>query len=65
MIRVKVREYRKACHMTQQRLAELSGVGRSTISEIESEKHLPTLEIALLIARALAVPVETIFVLLK
>jgi putative transcriptional regulator len=47
--------------MTQAELAERIGVTRQTINAIEQGKYSPTLEAAFQIARALAVPLETVF----
>lgn len=48
---------------SQQQLADMSGVSRHTISEIELEKRIPTLRTALLLSRALEYPVDEIFYL--
>lgn len=47
--------------MTQAELAGLVGVARVSIVAIESGRFLPTIETALLISKALAVPLERIF----
>lgn len=51
------------CEYSQQQLADMSGVSRHTISEIELEKRVPTLRTALLLSRALDYPVDDIFYL--
>lgn len=61
MLFVHIKERRAELKMTQAQLAELVGVGQSTISEIESGRHQPTIELALLIARALQTSVYNIF----
>ena len=61
----KVKQYRKAAHMTQSQLAESSGVSRQTISDIETGKHDPTISVALLLARALGVKVDNLFKLIN
>lgn len=61
MLLVHIKERRAELKMTQAQLAELVGVGQSTISEIESGRHQPTIELALLIARALQTSVDNIF----
>ena len=61
----KVKQYRKAAHMTQSQLAERSGVSRQTISDIETGKHDPTISVALLLARALGVKVDNLFKLIN
>jgi putative transcriptional regulator len=47
--------------MTQQALAEVVGVSRQTIIAIESSRYSPSLEVALKIARAFNLPVESVF----
>ncbi len=61
MLIIRIKERRAELKMTQAQLAELVGVGQSTISEIESGRHQPTIELALLIARALQTSVDNIF----
>lgn len=48
---------------SQQQLADISGVSRHTISEIELDKRVPTLRTALLLSRALGYQVDDIFYL--
>lgn len=47
--------------MTQQQLADLSGVTRQTIVAVEKGKYSPSLELAFKIARAFNVPLESVF----
>lgn len=47
--------------MTQQQLADLSGVTRQTIVAVEKGKYSPSLELAFKIARVFGVPLETVF----
>lgn len=61
MLIIRIKERRTELKITQAQLAELVGVGQSTISEIESGRHQPTIELALLIARALQTSVDNIF----
>lgn len=61
MLIIRIKERRAELKMTQAQLAELVGVGQSTISEIESGRHQPTIELALLIARVLQTSVDNIF----
>ena len=61
----RVKQYRKAAHMTQSQLAESSGVSRQTISDIEIGKHEPTITVALLLARALGGKVDNLFKLIN
>ncbi|MDF1839768.1 MAG: helix-turn-helix transcriptional regulator [Planctomycetota bacterium] len=48
--------------MTQRALAEKVGVTRQTILAIEKAKYSPTLELAVLIARALGTTLDEVFV---
>jgi putative transcriptional regulator len=47
--------------MTQQELAERVGVSRQTVISIERGRFRPTVELALRLARALGVSVESLF----
>jgi putative transcriptional regulator len=47
--------------MTQQQLAEKSGVTRQTIVAIEGAKYSPSLELAFRIAAAFSRPLEEVF----
>lgn len=47
--------------ITQAELAALAGVSRQTVSDIESGAHSPSLETALMIAKALNRSVEELF----
>lgn len=47
--------------MTQKDLAERVGVTRQTIVAIEKAKYSPTLELAILISRVFAKPIEEVF----
>lgn len=47
--------------LTQQELADRVGVTRQTIISIEKGKYRPSIELALLLARVFAVPVEALF----
>lgn len=58
-----LRQIRQRKGITQDKLAREVGVGRSTISDIETGKHIPRVDIALSIARALNCRVEDIFTL--
>lgn len=50
-----------AGEMTQQTLAEQTGVTRQTIIAIESGKYSPSLELAFRIAAAFSQPLESVF----
>lgn len=47
--------------MTQQTLAERAGCTRQTIVVLEQGRYVPSLLLALRIARVFGVPVETVF----
>ncbi|MBU4267551.1 MAG: helix-turn-helix transcriptional regulator [Acidobacteria bacterium] len=47
--------------MTQQQLAEKTGVTRQTIMAIENGKYSPSLELAFRIARVFHAPLEEVF----
>lgn len=47
--------------MTQQQLADKTGVTRQTIVAIESAKYSPSLELAFSIALAFQAPLEAVF----
>ncbi len=47
--------------MTQQTLADRVGVTRQTIAAIEKARYSPSLELAILIARALGKPLDEVF----
>lgn len=50
-----------ASEMTQQELAEKTGVSRQTIIAIEAGKYSPSLELAFLIADAFGVQIGDVF----
>lgn len=47
--------------LTQQELADKTGVTRQTIVAIENSKYFPTLELAFRIARVFNTPLEEVF----
>lgn len=49
--------------MTQQQLADKTGVSRQTIISIESQKYSPSLPLAIKIARTFSVTIEKVFCL--
>ena len=57
----KLRQRRKSLLLTQQDLAHLVGVSRQTIIAIEKGNYEPSIKLALKLAKALAVDVESIF----
>jgi len=56
-----IKELRSELGITQAQLAELVGVARVSIVAIENGRFLPTIETALLISKALDVPIDRIF----
>jgi putative transcriptional regulator len=62
-IQNRVRELRSAREWTQEHLAEAVGVSRQSIISIERGRYIPSLPLALLLARAFECPVEQIFAL--
>lgn len=50
-----------ADEMTQQELADKTGVSRQTIVAIENGKYFPTLELAFRIAHTFGVPLDEVF----
>ena len=62
MIRNSLRKLRfETGEMTQQKLAEQTGVTRQTILAIEGGKYAPSLELAFRIAAAFNKPLEEVF----
>ncbi len=51
-----------ANEMTQQELADKTGVTRQTIVAIENGKYYPTVELAFRIARVFNTPLEDVFI---
>ncbi|MFO0788682.1 MAG: helix-turn-helix transcriptional regulator [Pirellulales bacterium] len=56
-----VRQHRLLADITQQDLADRVGVTRQTIVSIEKGNYTPSVALALTLAKAFAVPVETLF----
>jgi putative transcriptional regulator len=50
-----------ADEMTQQELADRTGVSRQTIVAIENGKYFPSLELSFRISRTFGVPLEEVF----
>ena len=57
----RVRELRQAHSWTQEFLAEAAGVSRQSINAIERQRYIPSLPLALILARLFAIPVEQLF----
>ncbi len=59
----RLKEYRARHDLTQEQLAEIVGVRRETISNLERGDYNPSLILALQIAEVLEAAVEEIFIL--
>ncbi len=59
----RVRELRQARDWTQEQLASLAGVSRQSINSIERDRYIPSLPLALLLARIFGTPTDQIFAL--
>jgi putative transcriptional regulator len=57
----KLREYREGSGLSQERLAERVGVTRQTIISIEGGRYVPSLELALRLAKRFKCRVEDLF----
>ncbi len=57
----RVRQLRTSKGMSQGELGDVLGVSRQTINSIENERYMPSLPLALAIARCFATSVEQIF----
>jgi len=62
IVKNRVRELRTASGLSQADLGTALGVSRQTINSIETGRYLPSLPLALAIARSFAATVEDIFV---
>ncbi len=56
-----VRELRMQKNLAQGQLAEAMGVSRQTINSIENERYIPSLPLAIALARFFGVTVEEMF----
>lgn len=61
MIRNRIKEYRARRNMKQEELAQLVGVRRETIGNLEKGRYNPSLVLAWNIAKVFEVPIEEIF----
>lgn len=57
----KLKEYREKNKITQEKLAEQVGVTRQTIISIENDKYVPSLQLALKLAKSFKCKVEDLF----
>ncbi len=62
MLKTKIHELRKERNMQQAELAELVGVRRETIGNLENGKYNPSLKLAMDIAKIFDKTVEEIFI---
>ena len=63
MVKNKVLAWRQQLVLTQEELAELTGVTRQTIISVEKGNYIPSVRLALKIARVFKQPVDKIFYL--
>ena len=64
LLKTKIRQYRQDKGLTQQELAELTGVTRQTINALENARYNPSLILAYRITRVLGVDaIENVFIL--
>ena len=61
----RIKELRSERGWTQERLAEAVGVSRQSINSIERDRYVPSLPLALLFSRVVAVSTDAIFSLEK
>lgn len=61
MIHNRIKEYRACRNMKQEELAQLVGVRRETIGNLEKGRYNPSLVLAWNIAKVFEVPIEEIF----
>ena len=57
----RITELRAAAGMSQAELGDRVGVTRQTVNAIEAGKYSPSLEVAVKMARAFAVPLDAVF----
>ncbi len=60
-LRSRLRSVREAAELTQASLAERTGVTRQTIIAIERGGYVPSLALALVLARELSTPLDELF----
>ena len=61
VLKTKIHEYRKKLGLQQAELAELVGVRRETIGNLEIGKYNPSLKLAMDIAKVFSCSVEEVF----
>lgn len=57
----RLKEYREKAGLSQEKLAEKLGVTRQTIISLESNRYVPSLELALKLAKEFKCRVEDMF----
>jgi len=57
----RIRELRQARNWTQEDLAGRVGVSRQSINSIERDRYIPSLPLALLLARIFQIPTDQVF----
>jgi len=58
-----IKVQRAIMNLTQEQLADLTGVTRKTINTIENGKFIPSTVLAIKMARVFGLPVEELFIL--
>lgn len=61
ILRTRIHEYRKLRNLQQTELAEIVGVRRETIGNLENGKYNPSLKLAMDIAKVFECKVEELF----
>ena len=59
----KVRDARKRKGLTQHDLSLIAGIGQVTVSNVETGRYTPRVDVAIRIARSLDSTVEALFIL--
>lgn len=65
VVRTRLRELRLARGWTQEELAALLGVSRQSVNSIENNRYVPSLPLALTVARVFKISTDDIFTLEK
>jgi putative transcriptional regulator len=63
VIQNRIVELRNAREWTQEQLADAVGVSRQSINSIERDRYVPSLSLALMLARSFGCSIEQIFTL--
>ena len=61
-MKTRIKEYRAKHNLTQEKLAEITGVRRETIIYLERGKYNPSLKLAHNLARALGAKIDELFI---